>query len=69
MCGPRPCDSQDCTWGELHRRRCEGRMVANMSNNRRTEYLEGVAKKRGTDAAKLLREDARDEWRKANGKQ
>lgn len=43
-------------------------MVANMSDNRSTEYLEGVAKKRGAEAAKLLLEDAREEWRKANSK-
>ena len=42
--------------------------MANMKDEKRSEYLEGVAKKRGKEAAKLLLEDARNEWRKANGK-
>ena len=65
MCGQLPCDKPDCTWGELYRRQCEGRMVMQMADARRVAYLEGVEKKRGKDAADLLLEDARNEWRAA----
>ena len=44
---------------ELRRHECEVRYVATMkSDEARHNYLEGVATKRGADAAKRLREDA-----------
>lgn len=51
MCGHRPCEKQDCTWGEPHRALCEARTVAEWSRDKRSAYYKDVDLKRGRKAA------------------
>ena len=42
---------------EAHRHACEVKFVAQMDEERRRKFFEGVDKKRSREAAKKLRED------------
>ena len=66
MCGPLPCDSPDCTWGERHRRQCEARHVMRLAQDKRREYYAAVAKKRGQPAFVELKAEVTAQWRKEN---
>ncbi|WP_147289944.1 DUF7696 family protein [Crenobacter cavernae] len=58
-------DPRGESYGEAHRARCEARSVCRMLlNGRKDEYLAGVRRIRGADAAKTLEEAARGEWRR-----
>lgn len=51
------------TWSEEHRHACEVRHVLAMREPAlRREYLEGVAKRRGAEAAERLRADVLEAW-------
>ncbi len=64
MCGPKPCDKPDCTWGESHRAACEARAVLQWPREQRAEYYEKVRRWRGQEAAQRLIADVRREWEK-----
>lgn len=63
MCGPKPCDKQNCTWAEKHRRECEARTVMRWDKDRRNAYFSDVKKKRGEAAAKELIGEVNEQWK------
>ena len=65
MCGVKPCDKPNCTWGEKHRRECEARSVLRWPREKRTEYYADVKKRRGNAAAQELIRAVRAEWEKS----
>ena len=62
MCGARPCDKPNCTWGDQHRKECEAREVMRWSREKRTEYYSDVKKRRGDAALKELIEEVKKQW-------
>ena len=63
MCGAKPCDSPNCTWGERHRAACEARTVMHWPKEQRERYYREVLARRGQAAMKKLIEDVRMEWK------
>ena len=65
MCGAKPCDKPNCTWGEKHRQECEAREVMRWSREKRAEYYGDVMKRRGEAAAQELIKNVREQWQKS----
>jgi hypothetical protein len=62
MCGPKPCEKEDCTWGEKHRKECEARTVMRWSREKRTAYYAAVKTLRGESAVMDLIEEVKRQW-------
>ncbi len=62
MCGPSPCPSPTCTWGESHRATTEARTVMRWPKADRDRYYAMVTRNRGGAAARALVADVRREW-------
>ncbi len=45
MCGPKPCELENCTWSEKHRMACEARAVLSWPLAKRREYLARIGKR------------------------
>lgn len=52
------------TYTEEWRRECEARLVLSWPPERRRAYLADIERIRGAKAAKTLREDVNEQWRK-----
>ena len=62
MCGAKPCDKPNCTWGEKHRKECEAREVMRWDRVKRSDYYADVKKRRGEVALKELIEEVKKQW-------
>lgn len=62
MCGAKPCDKANCTWGARHMRECEARTVMRWPQAKRAEFYADVKKRRGEAAAKELIEEVKKQW-------
>jgi hypothetical protein len=62
MCGAKPCDKPNCTWGEKHRKECEARTVMRWEREKRTAYYADVKKRRGEAEAQELIKEAKVQW-------
>lgn len=65
MCGPTPCEKELCTWSEKYRFQCEARFIARLPDDRRTQYLKNIARRRGESAMEDIKAEARRQWRSA----
>jgi len=62
MCGAKPCEKTDCTWGRKHLIECEARLVMTWPGDRRASFYELAEKKRGPAAVARLKAEVKRQW-------